>query len=145
MPYCTNSDIAKEFKDITFNNTTSAVKTDQVDEFIVQADAVINSMISNRYVVPVVSGSTSLGLLKYLSIQLVAERIRFIIASKSGDEETTQDPNKKFLISPMDILKKISKGETNLPDAPVSSPNGVRSYNVDNCVKHVFKKDDDQW
>lgn len=144
MAYCTYSDVQSEFKSLTFSSSTP-VKDTEVTEFVVQTDALINAMISNRYVVPVVTGTQSLSLLKMISIQIVTERIKSIVAVKTGDEETSQDPNKQFLISPMDMLKKISEGDIDLIGAEESGSNGVKSYNSDYSIKHVFKKGCDQW
>lgn len=144
MSYCTYSDVQSEFKSASFTSSTP-VKDTEVTEFIVQTDALINAMISNRYVVPVVTGTQSLSLLKMISIQIVTERIKSIVAVKTGDEETSQDPNKQFLISPMEMLKKISEGDIDLIGAEESGSNGVKSYNSDYSIKHVFKKGCDQW
>lgn len=141
--YCSTDDIISEFKDIKITATTP-VKLDEVDDFILQSDSIIDSYISNKYVVPVTAGA-GLELLKYISIQLTAERIRFIMGVKTGDEETTQDPTKKFLANPMDILKKISKGEMQLPGATEYTTQGVRSFVVGKNEKHVFKKCEEQW
>lgn len=144
MPYSTYTDVASEFKDIDFTATGAKVSSTEVTEFIVQADALIDAMISNKYEVPV-TGTKSLSLLKMISIMIVRDRILEIMSVKTGDEETTQDPSKKYLISPKDMLKAISKGDTKLVDAVALSGGGVSSFNVDHSIKHVFKKGVDQW
>lgn len=144
MPYSTYTDVASEFKDIDFTSVNSKVLSTEVTEFISQADSLIDAAISNKYEVPV-TGTASLKLLKMISILLVRDRILEIIAAKTGNDETSQDPTKKYLISPKDMLKSISKGDMKLVDAVVISGGGVSSFNVDHSIKHVFKKGVDQW
>lgn len=144
MPYCTYTDVQSEFKDITFTTATKVTPA-EVAEFIVQADALIDTEIGSRYIVPVTANTTTVSLLKSISIALVRERILPIIATKTGDDETTQDPSKKNLINPLKLLERIAKGDLKLAGATETSSNGVSSYAVDHKTKHVFKKGCDQW
>lgn len=146
MAYCVIDDVKAEFKSITFTGSDAAVTEADVTEFIVQADAEINSRIGLRYQVPVTAEATALSLLKMISIWLVSARIKEITEVKDVREEVNQDVKADSASRARKMLDQIAKGEINLIGATLASTaDGVNSYVSANNVERVFKKDTDQW
>lgn len=148
--YATAEDIQADFKEITFTETTS-ITTEDVEQFIVESDALINAYISNRYVTPVVTGTQGLALLKLLTRSLTAARVKRILEVK---QEKNADPNQNVLgvllsvSKVMEILKALQDGDSNLVDSPelvADRPVGFHSENVSSGVEFVAKKDERQW
>lgn len=142
MAYCTYTDVQSEFKSMTFSASTAVTDT-EVTEFIVQSDAVINSYVSSRYQVPV-TGSSALSFLKWISIQIVRERIIKILASKTGVVEPDQLEAEKPMWQV--LLEDIRKGALQLVGATlVNTGGGVRSGNVENGITQTFDVTAQQW
>lgn len=147
MAYTTTSEIQGDFKDITFT-TSSNVKVADVDQFILEADALINSYVGGRYVLPVAAGE-GLVLLKLLSRSLVTSRIKKIMEVK---QEKSTDANQSVtgvLLSTsivMKILSDIRDNEISLAGAETLTSNrGFYSKNVACDVEPVVKKNEKQW
>lgn len=144
MAYSTNSDVRLEFKAMTLNSSTSSILDTTVDGFIAQADALINSKIGLKYVVPV-TGAESLKILKTISIYLVADRMAKILQVKTITEEN-QTAEKSLRDIAMEMIKDIIDGILLLSDATLkSSGHGFNSFAVDNDLDYTFKKATDQW
>jgi hypothetical protein len=144
MAYCTQAHVEGEFKDNTFTVSTSVTIAD-VARFIEETDAEIDSKIGRKYVVPV-TGATSILLLRMISVTLVSERIKKIIAIKAGDSKVDQDAETTKEKTVRKMLESIVKGEMILSDATlVSSGGGVRSYTYENDIESVFDVTQDQW
>ncbi len=149
MPYATTAEIQSDFKDTTFDDAESTnVKTADVTQFIVEADALINSYIGTVYVTPVAAGE-GLQTLKLLCRSLVAARIKRIMEVK---QEVNTDPNQNIvgvLLSPsmvMKILENIQAKKNTLIGATLLvSGGGFFSKNVQCDVEPVVKKDTKQW
>lgn len=149
MAYATYTDVASEFKDITFSSTTK-VTDSEVTEFISQAEAHINGVVSKRYTVPVVLASApiSFAVLKQISIYMVADRVREILQVKQiGVEELKQGarpPNGRK--EALAMLRDIVDGNIRLYDATLATAHdGVKSFNVDEDIEHFFDATIDQW
>lgn len=147
MAYCSTTEVTADFKDIAFT-TTSNIKSADVDQFIVEADALINSFIGSRYVVPVVSGA-GLNLLKLYSRSLVTARIKKIMEVKQAKSDDANQNVVGVFLSPKDVmqmLKDIRESKINLDGCPLLNSNsGFYSNNVSNKVCSVMKKDLKQW
>jgi hypothetical protein len=145
MPYATVSEVQGEFKKIAFS-TTSLVTEADVEAFIAEADALINSYVSQRYQLPVGAGE-GLTLLRMYSRVLVSHRVRGILSVKSPND-LKQEPNAPYL-SVADILKNLEKlknGDLALTGAtPVQSGGGMFSNTYAQGVEPRFRKDLDQW
>lgn len=147
MAYTTYSEISADFKDMTFDTTTNVKATD-VTQFIAEADALINSYVSAKYVVPVTAGE-ALTFLKLLSRSLVTARIKKIMEVKQAKSDDANQNIVGVFLSPtevMRILKDIRLGNINLEGATlINSNSGFFSNNVSNSVESVIKKDEKQW
>jgi hypothetical protein len=148
MAYTTYSEIQADFKDMTFAASGQNVIQSDVTQFIVEADALINSFVGARYTVPVASGE-GLQLLKLCSRSLVTARIKKILEVK---QEKATDANQSVvgvLLSPSQVMKILSDiRDDNLSlegGVLLVSGNGFYSNNSANCVESVIKKDDKQW
>lgn len=149
MSYCDVSDIQSEFKQISFSEDDASVTASSVEEFITQADAEIDSIISTRYETPVTSsnaGASALALLKQCSVWLVSRRVKDILELKNVRTEVDQDIKTDTRAMALSILKRIANGESNLVGASLATGEaGVSSGVVANNVARVFNKDQEQW
>lgn len=152
MAYASPSEVASDFKDITFlaaaATPTSLVTSEDVTQFIVEADALINSYLGMRYETPVTANSEALALLKLYSRSIVAERIRGILEVKQAtNTQANQDVRRGLSMKDiLTLLKDLKDGKTLLPGADLLTPTGpFYSKNYANNVKPVFKKSERQW
>lgn len=148
MAYSVAADIQAEFKNIDFAATGALVTTAKISDWILEADALINSYVGMNYVVPVTTGD-GLSLLKMFSRILVSDRVHGVLEVKQlQNTRPNQLPNKPNLTS-RDIIKeleKIKSGEIALIGAtPTVASSGFSSFNVLNGIEPVMKKDTVQW
>lgn len=145
MAYSVVADIQNEFKDTVFSSTT-AVTDDDVEDFITSADALIDSYLSSKYVVPFLD-VTSLALMKMISIWLVKARILSILSVKSPQAPTTQEPDTPNLYKQaMALLKDIKDGKIQLTGATlISSEDGLTSYLMNEDVSYDFHRQENDW
>jgi len=148
MAYATSAHISSEFKDITFSASTKVTDT-EVDRFIEEADAEIDSVLSKRYVTPI-TGSVSLILIRQISIWLVAQRVKDILVVKTGvkgsDQGNLRNDDIRLDRKAKNMLQDIVNEKLDLVDATfLDSSGGVSSYNVDNNIGHVFDRESNQW
>lgn len=148
MAYSTLAEIQSEFKNTTFSSTTNVTDSD-VNSFILQADALINSYVSKRYQLPIDTGSEGFQFLKMLSCGIVAERVRAILEVKQAtNKDGNQNPRRPLdMKNIMDMLKDIASGKAPLVgcDLVGSSGTGLYSENDANMVEPEFKKGSTQW
>ena len=149
MSYVTNTEIASEFKNVSFG-PSSAITNDEVDEFISQEQAVIDLTISNRYNIPV-TGTDSVKILKRITSAFVAYRIAKILNLKKDipipEKLVAQDlSDGAFYLTAKKQLNDIRDGKIILYDADVkSSGQGVGSYNHTNAIDPLWERDTRQW
>lgn len=149
MGYCETADIKADFKKITFDSE-SAITPASLAEWIVQESNYIDARVGLRYVVPIdkTTYPEAFSLLKRIAIFRVSERVRSVIEVKTGTTQKDSDEKaqKNFVRTPNDDLDLIVKGLLLLKDVPLISANaGVNSFNVDECVSHVFDVRKQQW
>jgi len=143
MAYSINTDIQAEFKNLTYssNGITSA----EVDEYIAQEDAYIDGIVGRKYNTPI-TGTNSLKIVKTISVQLVAARVKRILAVKTGIPETEQDSSSGLQGMALKKLDEIAEGRLLLSDADLArASDGVNSFAVSDDLSHIFKRDVDQW
>jgi hypothetical protein len=144
--YCTNTEVASDFKNITFSATSTVTDT-EVDEFIAQESAFIDSMICSVYQVPI-TGTNSLLLMKKICLHLVADRVRHVLYTKTGQDNKDQDTKglKSLSRDPRGDLKKIQDGTLKLGDAIALTTNiGFDTGDVPGCSEMVFDVKRQQW
>ena len=149
MAYALNTDVAAEFKNIAFT-VTSFVTTTDVDNFITQMDALINSYVGAKYVVPITADASSVALMQLFCVTLVADKIKRILENRQAtNTQTTQEVRGAYTTKDvMNALNMIKKGELVLSGATLisGSGNGVMfSNNVANEVEPEFEKALEQW
>jgi len=143
LAYCLNSDIASEFKNITFNASTSVTDT-EVDELIAQSDEIIDGYLTNKYTVPI-TGVKALKVVKRISIGLTVQRLIPILRVKTGVDKLDQD-TQSISTNAERLLKDIISGSLDLSDAEkASTGQGFKSYANDNSLEHKFQRGIDQW
>lgn len=143
MAYAVYTDVESEFKNLDSTASGAKVTNTEITAFIVQADALIDSYLSTRYIVPI-TGSSALSLVKWICIQIVKERVQRIIAVKSGNPDTDQDNVDKAMWLVM--LEALQKGGMNLTDATLlSTGEGFKSGNVENEISQTFDVATQQW
>jgi len=144
MAYCTTANVQSEFKDITFSASTSITST-EISDFIDQADAEINGRVGLVYVTPI-TGSIALLIIKSISIGIVTQRVKDILAVKTGNPDVEQEGRTNSAIAARKMLDEIVSGKMLLTDAVKrSSGDGVKSYTSINNIEHVFEKETNQW
>lgn len=142
MAYSTNQDVIDEFKSL---DTTGKITTAKIDKWITQADALINGRIGLIYEVPVV-GLESLEILKEISIGLVAQRIAYVLETKSITPTGDQVIPKNLILEAKERLQMIVDRLLILSDATQKSTHaGVKSFTSDNTIRRTFDATKDQW
>lgn len=144
MAYSTVEEVSSEFKDVTFSTTTS-VTTADVTRFIAEADAEIDARVGLVYVTPI-EATAALKVLKLISVGLVANRIKSILAVKTGSDKADQGEKKSG--DPFRaMLREIVEGTMALQGATKNvAGDGVKSYSSSSvCEAHTFKKGEAQW
>jgi hypothetical protein len=146
MGYCTAADIQKDFPGVVFN-ATSKVKLSDIDDFIVDADNLINTYAAGKYAIPI-NGPISLGIVKFYSRSLVADKIATILQIKQGTNQMANQ-NVRSGLSTKDIIKLLEKLPTEdslLIDAdPSLDGGGINTFNRKNAVKPEFEKSVRRW
>lgn len=151
MAYATSTDLALEFKGLTYGASLLAVT---VDEWCVQASNLIDSYVGKVYSTPVVSATSPLAfsVLKMLCIQLVRPRMESVLQVRTGETRTSQtrgdSPSPSSSAAAMKSLCAIRDEDMDLVDATlVTQANGVRSTLTD-CVSTTipeFTREDPAW
>lgn len=148
MPYSTNAEVQADFKQMEFTTESNVTATD-VDQFILESDALINAYVGQRYVVPVTAGTSALALLKLFSRSLTACRVKAILEAKQQTSKGADQNVRTDLLSYRDVIKELEKlrdGEIALDGAtPLVVGGGFYNNNVANCVQPVIRKDEKQW
>src|ERR1035437_4082852 len=107
MAYCTNAEVSADFKNITFG-VTGNVTSSAVDQFIAEADALINAYIGTVYTVPVTASGDGLNLLKLCSRSLVTGRIKKIMEVKQEKSPDASQNIVGVLLSPTMVMKILN-------------------------------------
>lgn len=147
--YAEVADIQAEFKNVTYSTSTTPTQN-QVDEFITQAEAVLDGGVSTVYTVPV-TGTIAKSIMKTMTILLVKARILERTLVKSGSEadqggkSLPQQLREQVLDPDNGMLPKIQKKEILLYGASELSGGSIESYNYENAVEPIFEKETDQW
>ena len=148
MAYTTSEEIQSDFKDISFTSATN-VTEDDVTQFIVEADALINAYVGAIYTVPVATAGGGLSLLKLLSRSLVTARIKKIMEVK---QEKSVDGNQNVVgvfLSPKEVMKILSDIKDDVLKLEgaesLASGGGFYSNNYSNDVEAKVEKDSKQW
>jgi hypothetical protein len=148
MAYCTYTDIQSDFKSLTFASGSGNVTQEDVTQFIVEADALINSYVSGKYETPVAAGD-GLNLLKMISRNIVTLRVKSILEVKqSTNVAANQNPVSTSLSMKqcLDMLGEIKAGKLKLDGATaLVSGGGFYSSNYANDITPVIKKDSKLW
>jgi phage gp36-like protein len=148
MSYCAYTDVQSDFKSLTFTST-SLVTDSAVTQFCLEASALIDSYVGQRWTTPITADATSLALMKLFARTLVADRIRGILANK---QQTNTDGNaqvKSDGYSVKDVMKAlndIKNGDMTLSGASLILDNAgfiSRNHSVNETPK--FQKDRKQW
>lgn len=146
--YTTVEEVQADFKSITFDKTT-LVSIDDVEQFIVEADALINSFVGKKYQTPVTADSSSTTLLKLFSRTIVRDRIKELLQVKQTGGNTSANQDVRGAYGTRDVmaqLRAIQKSELELSGAtPLVTHGAFSSFNVAHGVKPIFKKNQRQW
>jgi hypothetical protein len=144
MAYCSTTEVAAEFKNITFGSS-NGITTAEVSSMIDQISAEIDGRLSGIYAVPI-TGASSLLIVKQLAVWLVKDRINGILNVKDGDGKDDQVGSATLGDKARKILDQILARAIDLPDAPITvSSDGIKDYNFANSIDHLFKRDTTQW
>lgn len=155
MSYATKEEIASEFKRLSFTGVDPVITEAEVDRFIEEACAMIDSCICVRYLVPI-TDATSLLLLKKITIDFVAYRIEKILTiknvpmGKSGNVEQSS-PRRVTYEDSLKFLYMIKDGKAKLPGAQ-AAPSGSEQVSAGSNLNAsgslqdpVFQRYKEQW
>lgn len=145
MPYCTKEQVSDEFNgSITFGTSTNPTDT-TVDRWIAEADALIDSKVGLRYLVPV-TNATDLLIIRSIAVMLVAARVRKRLNRASSDGETAKKVVSDGWNEAQKMLDQIAKGTMELANTDLRSTTvGTKSFTSSCADPHTFKKNCDQW
>ena len=146
MAYCTIDDIKADFRDIEFS-AKAALTEAEIEVFIDEESAYIDSRIGNRYITPI-TGPNSLLVTKKVCTFLVSARVRAVLEIKviARVKSEFRDTSSVVARRPEKMLTDISLGHILLIDAPlISAETGISSFNVDNNVVPFFDTTKQQW
>ena len=147
MSYCATTDIQSEFKNITIGSATR-VTTSEVEEFILQADNVINSRLSTILTTPVGSAASPnmFSVCKRLSTMLVVNRLKSILEIKTGSEKTDTEKPENLETKALDEIDEIIIKRQILDGVRLSTGSyGISDYNNTNDITQTFDVTTDQW
>lgn len=148
MSYCTFATVQDDFKTIAFTST-SLVKDSAVTQFIVEADALINSYVGQRWVTPITANADSLALMSLFSRTLVAARIRGIMANVQVTNKDANQTVKSDAFGVKDVMQQlnnIKNGDQQLAGATLLLANGgFYSNNYANNVQPEMNKNRKLW
>jgi hypothetical protein len=145
MAYASVADIQSEFKSITFGSS-NAIGSATVLSWIAQEEAVLNAQIGTIYSTPVTATQAVL-VMQSMSILVVKARIMDTTMVKTGDKKAEQgNPGDSLRKKVQDMITSILNKTLLLSDATLRDASvGVKSYNNDNNIEQIFKKDSRQW
>ena len=151
MTYSLLTDIESELRDVSFTSGPNEVLTiAEINAFLTQTEALINTRLSNRYELPIV-GVASLLLLKKIEIDLVTFRVVKILNLKretpTPDSRIEQDLNYSAAFQQSTrLLEELFMGKVLLPDdSPKTAGSGISSFNQVNNIQPVWERDAKQW
>lgn len=140
MAYSTYSDVASLIKWTTFT-TTSKVTTTEIGTIISEIDAMIDSALSKRYVVPI-TDSEDLKIMKYISSRLSAVEVAHILVLQASGEipEVVNYWKEQAMLR----LESIVNGDLELTGSTVTdSTSGWANDTV--SADPIWKLREDQW
>lgn len=149
MAYAAYTDVQNEFKSVDFTDADAAVTSTEVTEFIAEEEAKINQTIANKYTTPV-SDSTSVLILKAISIAFVAYRVASILDLVSQNPLPDSDAKQQLNYgsayrNAQKFLEQIRTGKINLSSDDMNADQGINDYNYANDISPTFERDADQW
>ena len=136
-----------DFKSIAFDRTT-LVSIDDVSQFIVEADALINSYVGKKYQTPITADPSSVTLMKLFSRTIVRDRIKSILEVKQTSS-TGANQDTRGAYSTRDVmaqLRLIQTSQLSLSGAALRVTQGAfSSYNAEHGISPQFRKGVRQW
>lgn len=151
MAYCTTADIQAEFPVLSFaSNTNEGITSAEINTWIEEFSAYIDSQIQNRYVTPVTTPASAMLVLKLICKDFVVGKLKQKLFITSGGKSESQKEQSEAITKQAEArLKLIRTGESVLGNADSSaSTQGVPtmdSYGRKNDVEPVFDIDKQQW
>lgn len=153
MAYTTAASIQAFYVNITFSTSTRPTLA-QVEQWIVEADGIIDGALSSVYATPI-TGTTALQQVKALSELYVLDNINFVLGhNKFSVNQNKELIPKKLKHAEFYNLLKMYQGDPCkcieptmiLADAPRNTTKlKSASYNKTNSIEQVAQKGVDQW
>jgi phage gp36-like protein len=144
MAYSDSNDIQALIKWVTFSNTSKVTLT-ELQQYISDADTIIDSKLERIYQVPI-TNADDINILKYISARLAAVEIaQVLVLHANGQIPPTII---KWQDAAYDRLEKILDGTIDLPNSTkLTSNKGLYSYTADenNDCEAIWSMKDDNW
>ena len=150
MAYCTTTDIQAEFKTLSFApSSDQGLTIGQVNGFIDQASAIIDSQISNCFSLPIsdtTENQSTLLMLKTVNVWLVADRIVPILQIKTRSNNLEQSGQNEitYYQKAMSLLNKICPASKTGFATPAKKDSSI-SVDYNSTQSGFFSEDVDQW
>lgn len=140
--YCSVENIQTWFPKVTFDGDTK-ITPDDIERLIKNNSATIDGSLKDEYDTPI-SGQYSLAQVQKICEYLTIADVNEIVDRGLGDKGENIKPTDYRSLA-MDLLKKISEGDIELIDAVKLTSADFSSFNYDNSIESVIKKDKTQW
>lgn len=145
MSYVTQEMVEGEFRGIDFSASKTAISTDDLNRFIVEADMEINSRLAVKYATPV-TDSNALIIVRRISIKLIKHRIEGILAVKNPSTKIEQGDAKTLRDEALEELADLASGKSILIGATLlTTADGVKSYTSSSSYERKFNSCKEQW
>ena len=134
------------FQGISFGISGTKVLSDEVEQWIAEADSEIDGYLKGIYVTPI-TGSNALNIIKQISTKLVAHRVERRIYVNSGTTDIDRGRKSDLRTEALKSLETIQKKILILTDATLATTHdGASGYAaVHTDEEFTFKKGEDQW
>lgn len=146
MAYCVNTDVKSQFKALTYASSGTGLTSAEVDAWISEADAYIDSRIGIKYAVPITE-TADLKILKTISTYLVAERVQARLEVLTGSEMSNQNqkPRMSFDKLAKMMIQEIVDGKLKFDTDLLSSGDGAKGTIDDEDISPYFERETEQW
>lgn len=154
MTYCSRDNVTSVFKNLDVDVSGTAIIQSELDDWIEEASAYMDSFLAVQYSLPI-TGTSSLIMLRGICVDLVAYKVAITLNLKNDrslpngnivQELSHASPYREAI----KFLKSLKDGKVYLPDElPEETVGGLSSLyteaDYDTDINPIFKKTDQQW
>lgn len=147
MAYATANDIKKYY--LGLDVTGDFLKSGDLDEFIAQQDALIDSYVAKRYALPI-TDATAKNVLKMISEKMTVSIVDSVLNRPNEDGQSKFNRGRGYMKDSLSMLDKIANGDLTLGDATEKdAPFVYSNKDADGTTREAYFKpenaDPDKW